>query len=137
MRLPLLLLALITAGCDSADDLQPVDGVVLVSVVGIPNVGTGFQLRTESAYPCGSRLVVTEETRDDRLRVAVDGVSGPGACESADAPLSYTTPLTATGFVVSINVQHRGETDRYEHICGFAGCDLRAVRTSTTRLATP
>ena len=135
MRLFLPALVLIAVGCDSADDLQPVDGVVLVSVSEAPSDGPSLRLRTEAAYSCGSRLIVTEETRDARLRVAVDGVSGPGACEAAKAPLVYTTVLRTTGPVASIEVQHRGGADRYEYICGFAGCSLTAVRTSTTRLA--
>ena len=138
-RLALCLLLGAVAACDSADDLQPVDGVVVVSVGEAPNDGPGLLLQTEAAYPCGARLVVSEETGDARLSVAVEGVAaGMGSpCRGLDGPLSYATSLPVANPTVSVEVRHRGETDQYAYMCGFAGCDLAAVRTSTTRLATP
>ena len=138
-RLALLALFGALAACDSAADLEPVAGVVLVSVGEAPNDGPGLLLRTEAAYPCGSRLVVSEESGEARLSVAVEGVAaadGP-PCLAPDAPLAYATFLPAAEPTAEVEVRHRGAADLYRYTCGFVGCALEAVRTSTTRLGTP
>jgi hypothetical protein len=75
-----------------------------------------------------------------RLVVTVEGISDvavPGCPAGSDNPAYAFVSLPAASPTVEIEIRHRGATDAYRYMCGFAGCDLMAVRTSTTRLAVP
>jgi hypothetical protein len=139
-RLVALTAVLAFAGCSAfGDDLESVDGVLLVSLGQGPDDGTDLWLATEDDYPCGARLVVSTGQTDGGVHVDVEGVEYPDGtgCLAVDGPISAFADLPVPSPTVDVEVSHRGATDLYRYACGFAGCDLSAVRTSTTRLGTP
>lgn len=137
MRLLVALVSVLAfAGCSAFEgDLEPVDGLLVVSLGEGPDDGTDLWLATEDAYPCGSRLIVSAEEGRGRVHVDVEDVRPSDTpCSAADGPISAFADLPVPSPTVDIEVRHRGATDLYRYACGFAGCDLSAVRTSTTRL---
>jgi hypothetical protein len=81
--------------------------------------------------------VVDVEAGAALVHLDVEGVDLSGAgCEAADAPLAASAPLPNPEPVVDVEVRHRGATDLYRYVSGFAGVTFEAVRTSTTRLGT-
>ncbi len=137
----LLALAAIVAlaGCDSGGtDPAPYAGIVEVSLAPRPD-GTALRLVAVDDTGCAFPLVVETDATTARLDVRVVGIAVPdGPVCLAIIPASVLVPLP---FVEQgdfpVTVAHRGATDAYAYSIGFAGERLDAVRTSTTRLATP
>ncbi|HEX8384733.1 MAG TPA: hypothetical protein VF576_01045 [Rubricoccaceae bacterium] len=144
MRLSLCVLSLAAlSGCDSGNDLGPVDGVVLVSLADDAEGGAAVRLVTEDEYPCGTSLVVTVAGRGTDLRATVEGTHSidPAIIDCA-APTSPAVgfapfPDDFASSELNVVVEHRGAADRYRYSCGIVDCGFYAVETSTTRLETP
>lgn len=141
MRLLPILALLGLAACDSSGpDAEPYDGVIEVSLARDADGRAVLHLVTEDDdLGCLPPLVVETDVSSARLGVRVVGV-GESELEEclvatpawADVPLPFDGQ---GGF--SVGVAHRGSADAYTYSIGFAGERLDAVRTATTRLATP
>lgn len=143
MRLPLVLCALLAftaAACDSAgDDPAPYAGIIEVSLARTADEGTGLRLVAVDDTGCQNPLAVETEATPSSLRVRVVGIvqpAGPSCHATIPASAVVPLPFTQQG-EFPVEVVHRGATDLYAYSIGFAGETLQAVRTSTTRLATP
>lgn len=144
VRLLLLALALVAAGCDSAGDPEVYDGVIEVSLTSVPDAGSGLRLVAVDDAGCDRPLrVETEivtEADPERVRIRVLGIVPPvgGECEALiPASAVVPSPFTRQG-EFPVEITHAGATDAYGYVIGgTAGDVLRAVRTSTTRLAAP
>ncbi len=141
MRLPLVFCALVAlTRCDSAGtDPVSYSGIIEVALAQTADGVAGLRLVAVDDGGCADPLVVETEATPSSLRVRVVGIgvrSGP-ACEAL-IPASAVVPLPFTQQgEFPVEVVHRGATDAYAYSIGFAGETLAAVRTSTTRLATP
>ncbi len=139
---PLLLFALLAlAACDSSEpDSIPYAGIIEVSLAPEVEGGqTALRLVAVETLSCNGRLRVETAASRDRLDVRVVGVlqDSDGPCLLAvSAEALVPLPFTEQGSF-PVSVAHRGSTDAYAYSIGFAGERLDAVRTSTTRLATP
>ena len=141
-RLAALVLLLGLAGCDSAGDgPQPYTGVIEVSLVAAIEGRTDLRVVAVDDAGCQHPLVVKAEARPASLHVRVRGI-GPGPvrgveCQAvAPAQALVSIPFESLG-EFSVEVAHAGSEDAYAYATGIAGPVLRAVRTSTTRLAAP
>ena len=129
------------AACDSSGpDPVPYDGIIEVSLARDSQGRAVLRLVAVDDRGCDDPLrVETVAATPARLDVRVVGIVPPadGTC-LAIVPASTVVPLPFTeqgGFPVT--VAHRGSTDEYAYSIGFAGERFDAVRTTTTRLATP
>ncbi|HEX9951285.1 MAG TPA: hypothetical protein VGB53_05915 [Rubricoccaceae bacterium] len=140
MRSLLLLTLLALAACDSAGpDPEPYAGVVEVSLGRDTDGRAVLRLVAVDDSGCDFPLTVETTATPSRLDVRVVGIAVPDGpvCE-AIIPASADVPLPFTGQgAFPVGVVHRGSDDAYSYSIGFAGERLDAVRTSTTRLATP
>ena len=138
MRLLLFAFALVAAGCDSADDdPEPYAGIIEVSLASDADGRTALLLVAVDDTGCNNPLVVETTGTPTRLAVRVVGIVRPtGATCLALIPAHATValPFEAQGDF-PVEVDHAGAVDAYAYSLGFAGEALRAVRTSTTRLA--
>ena len=139
----LLLHAALLMACDSDGTalgaVTPYGGVVAVSLGTGDGGATGLQLDAVDDTGCGNPLVVETVATPERLSVRVVGIRQPsGATCTAVSPARALVglPFTAQG-EFPVEVVHADSTDLYRYSVGFDGERLVAVRTSTTRLATP
>ena len=139
MRLALCaILALTAVACDSAgSDPTPYSGIIEVSLARTTDGAAGLRLVATDDGGCADPLVVETEATPTSLRVRVVGIGVQSACEALiPASAVVALPFAQQG-EFPVEVAHRGATDAYAYSIGFAGETLAAVRTSTTRLATP
>ena len=139
MRLLLICLVLVAAGCDSTgDDAEPYAGISEVSFAQSVEGQNALRLVAVDDNGCDDPLVVETSDTATRLSVRVVGIVRPrGATCLAVIPASALIPLSfgAEG-VLPVEITHDGSTDAYSYsVRGFVGHLLQAVRTSTTRLA--
>lgn len=142
MRPLALLLALLTvAGCDAAADLDPYDGIIEVALAdGATTDDASLRLVAVDDASCADPLVVRYSREPASKRVTVEGIDRPqgGSCLAIIPPSAVVSlelgPDLIGGYTVEI--VHAGAVDQYHlDLSEPSGPVLRAVRTSTTRLA--
>lgn len=132
MTRPLALLlaaAASLAGCDSGG--PAVEDDLIVTWVS-DGSGPRVRLETERYSTCPPPLAVRSDADDERLRIVVEGLSGPpGACD-AEGVSTAEVPIRVRLGSYDVEVVHRGRTDLYRATNGVV-FSFEAVRTSVTR----
>lgn len=142
--LPALALLALAAGCDSSSpEPAPYGGVIEVSLAPETegSATTALLLAAADDPGCLNSLAVETAALAERVDVRVVGIASGRrriSCQAV-APASRLVPLPFSGQTgtFAVNVTHAGATDAYTYSVGVGGERLEAVRTSTTRLATP
>lgn len=129
-------LALLIGGCDTFDDdVIDYDGIIEVSLVTLDIPRATVRLVAVEDTGC-NRPIETDMSRDGLTRrITVEGIRVPkGAeCEAIIPARSDVEIEIGPDLLVNIDleIRHAGETDEYR----LSGSGLRAIRTTTTRLA--
>lgn len=127
-----VVLAASLMGCDTTDDLVPIQDDMLVALAD----SRLLQVSTESYNFCGVPIFVDSRSGPGSLEVFVRGAERVSI--SCDALVRGTWSVALpSGLPAEVRIHHRGATDHYEIRSTESGLDLVAVRTSTTRLADP
>jgi hypothetical protein len=141
LRLPLSVLALAVAGCDTAEEdvAGPVEGPLVVSVVRLDASATGsdrtlLQIETEEEYHCLLPLAVRYDRERRTLRAGVRGIAETDACFTAIGPASARLPLDLRDGAYTLELHHLGETDLYALVVVEGVVRAEAVRTEVSRL---
>ena len=122
------------AACDSGGDIEPLGGLIYVSL----ESSTTLLLESELDLPCGPRIATEQQTLGGRFSVTVLGLEPTSGTCTGLAPVRRTLtiePGSATTF--PIDIIYGGFVDEYRYTAGRAGSTparLDSVRTDVTRL---
>lgn len=128
------LLALTATACDSAGDIQPLGGVLVVSLA--PASPGTLLLQSELDLPCAPAIATERTSRPERLTVTVLGTEPvDDACVGLLGPATATLPLGFSGpGPFAVEILYGGFSDEYAYSVGSGGARLDSVRTTVTRL---
>ena len=130
----LVLVGLMTAGCDSGEEaIRPVFSDLIVTLTGPDELG----IETEEEYGTPFPIRVDRESTPTGLRLRVVGVE-PGARDGIQPqPTGYGTATVRLGLregEYAVELVHLGATDVYRLVLTSRAHGLTPVRTSVSRL---
>ena len=125
------LLALSATACDSAGDVQPLGGLLYVSLQG----SSTLLLESDLDLPCGPRIVTEETGGGGRFLITVLGTEPTSGTCTAVGPVRKTVTIETGGAnPLAIDIHYGGFVDEYRYSTGSGGARLDSVRTDVTRL---
>ena len=139
MRRVLLAFVLLSlAGCDSlGTDIVALDDVLVVDLVAVsPTSPPVLGFVTEGTPGCATPIAYETRVASDVLTVEVEGLEitrGPTCLALIPSSFTVALPSTRYGGPLTVDVRHRGETDRYTVQFDGEGPVLVPVHTSVTR----
>ncbi|HEX8386219.1 MAG TPA: hypothetical protein VF576_08550 [Rubricoccaceae bacterium] len=129
------LLALSVSACDSGGDIEPLGGVLVVTLRQSGG-GNSILLESEADVPCAPRIAAEQEFQPERLTISVLGTEPVvGDCPATPGPATRTVPLTFSGQgTFAVEILFGGLSDEYAYVVRSNGVRLDSVRTTVTRL---
>lgn len=127
-------LVLATAACDSGGGLDPLGGLLYVSL----ESATVLRLESNLDLPCGPRIATEQQLRAGRFEIAVLGVEPRDGTCTGVAPVTRSITLQTGGAAtLPVDIRFGGFVDEYRYtaaVPGRSAARLDSVRTDVTAL---